>query len=231
MKKILSILFVLTSAFFIFAEETETSAQGQNQNEEQTIERSETYISIQNLIDENLDGNLSQISALSEKLAEEEKDALYEENSVPYWPIALNAIGFGIGSYIQGNTKDAVRATICDAIGGTGLILSVYGMVVFGGAGIVEAILMGMGGQEPNSDLLVKAALCYGGMIVSGSLLTVSNIISIVSSCVYPSVQNKKLSEAIYPTKTDAPEFTLLPIFTPSEKSGIAPGFVCMMKF
>ena len=226
MKKIISILsaLLLVSAI-ITAEEITAPAEA-----EPEFIPSEKYLEIQQLIDDDLENNLDRISLMTQAISEEEKEHLYNENSVPYWPIALNAVGYGIGSYVQGDKKFAIPITILDGISSLSI-----------GAGLVGYMIVGMGNmivyffseKTPNfSESKPEAAialnsLLFGGLACHGVLTA----ISIIRASVYPGIQNRILSDALNPKKNETPEFSFLPIFTPSEKSGIAPGFVCMMQF
>ena len=220
MKKILLVLSVFVLFIgAVFAEETGKSVS------EESAEVSENFLSVQNLINDGIKKNFSQISVLSENLTEDEKIYFYEENKVPYWPIAVNAIGFGIGSYVQGNTVEAVLATVCDIIGylsltyfGLGYYCSVMGTFF----GLLYPPLL-----EQSMDAI---HFFETGMVISGAFLAVSRTISIISSIVYPTQTNRMLENALNPVKNTS-EFTFVPVLTPDKNLGIAPGFVCSINF
>ena len=228
MKKIIAVLSaVLLFSLSTFAEETVTSKPKQEQN----IERSETYISVQNLIDEGLESNFSKISALSENLTDDEKTELYGKNSIPYWTIPINAAGFGIGSYIQGDKKFAVPISIFDGISFLSTGIGLSGLIILGLGDLYIHCLS----DDPVPSLFStnpEITTVLTSMTLAGlACHAVITIISVIRAAVYPKGQNEMLSNALNPKKNDPEEFTLLPLLAPDKNLGIAPGFVCSINF
>ena len=226
MKKIIAVLSaVLLISITAFAEETE------NSTAEEIIERSETYLSVQNLIDEGLKANFSQISKLSENLTDKEKTELYEENKVPYWAIPINAVGFGIGSYIQGDKAFAIPISILDGISSLSMGIGAGGLMILGlGDLYIHCLSDGPVPSIFSTNPEITTALTsmvLGGLACHAVITTVS----VIRAAVYPRGQNEMLSNALNPKKNDAPEFSLLPVLSPDKNIGIAPGFVCSINF
>ena len=201
------------------------------------IMASENFDKVQSLIESGVQENKNEISLLSQSLSDAEKELLVQKNEIPWWPVFLNAcVGFGVGSYIQGDRKEAVRATICDSIGLAGFVTSYVGFFCLAYQKQSD-IADDPDHSNPFSDEdFVKQSVPWlVGMGSFGTLLTVSNIISIVKSILYPIDKNSELKEAIFTKANDssdsAVQVSFAPIFSLGQDLSIAPGLSCKISF
>ena len=122
LKKILSLFFIFfSSATLIFAD-------------------SDQIIEIDNLIKQGTQKNFFEIQEKSSHLPAEEKQYLFDSNQLKTLrPILLNlTIGFGIGSYLQGDSMGGIVGSIC---GGAALgIFVISGMNHWAISGILYII-------------------------------------------------------------------------------------------
>ena len=88
----------------------------------------ENIIKVTTLIDGGLFKNHEAIADASALLTPEQKEAVYAENDKPWWPFALNlGIGYGVGSYVQGDYGFAAVSTCVDAVCDIGICVF-YGL-------------------------------------------------------------------------------------------------------
>jgi len=172
LKKVLFLL-VFTLTFSCFAQDSGNS---------------ELFLEVQTLIKRDLNGNMELIKSKSDKLTLVQKDYIYEEHSVSsVVPFILNFFtGFGLGSWIQGNTVGGIIGIV-----GVGSLTTAsfienttiqgIGVGVFLGAWVTNLILPWTYAGSYNSSL--EEALKMNG-ISSISIAPTLNIAK--NSMLYP---------------------------------------------
>ncbi|HAH62377.1 MAG TPA: hypothetical protein DCL73_09815 [Treponema sp.] len=162
---------------------------------------------VNDLIDEGLFTNESAIRQVALSLTDEQKDAVYSENEKPWWPFALNlGIGYGVGSYVQGDTKFAVASTVIDATCDIATIACYIGLC--------SALYDNLGSgtydntYEFTDDEIRTAAPWIIGMSVAVGAASVWRIIETIRPFNYAKEYNRKLKRSLY---ADDVSFMIVP--------------------
>lgn len=165
---------------------------------------------VQALINKGLFKNADEISALSQSLTPSEAQMLYARNEKQAWQTVFNwLIGFGVGSWIQGDTVGGLTATLGQTsglgllIGGAVLTFSSVDDMVDGDYGkfIGGCTLMGVG-----------LALDIG-----------FQIFSIIRGALYPQRYNSTLRSVLNPSrKENVSNVALMPAFSFDENNNFA---------
>lgn len=221
MKKIISLLIALSMMAGIFA--------------------SENTRKIQSLIQDGVEKNADEISSLTSELSDAEKELIYTQNEIPWWPVFLNAfVGFGVGSYIQGDKGEAVRATICDSIALAGISVCYVGLYSTLLKNNIDIADDPNRSQELSQEELVRELIPWtAGMISFATFASISSIISIVHAVKYPLNKNEVLRNTLFATKASEspssqqkmPDLAFAPIFSLNQDLSLAPGLVCKINF
>lgn len=220
MKKLISIIALFSFLAGVFAQEN--------------IEK------IQSLIEDGVEKNSAEIGTLASSLSNAEKELIYTKNEVPWWPVFLNAfVGFGVGSYIQGDTKEAVRATVCDSIALTGITVCYAGMYSLILKNQTEIADDPNRSKELSDEDFAKQIIPWtAGMLSFAGFATISTVISIVKSIKYPIAKNEVLRNTLFTknatevsSKQKPTEIAFAPIFSLNQDLSFAPGIACEIKF
>ncbi len=155
------------------------------------------------LIDTKLDDyTVTSIQRFSANLSDSQKYFLFEDNKTSgTGPFVANLLfGFGIGSYVQGDTLGGT-ISLCADLGGYGLVI---GGTVAAAAGIAS-----------NSE---SPAVAGSTAILAGTAVLVANkIFTCIRPFTYASSYNQRLFKALYA----GPAFAALPTVTESGDAGV----------
>jgi membrane protein P13 len=157
-------IFFILSLFLILAVGTAFSQDNTNKN----------FLEVQILINDDLDDHYSTIKKRSAVLSFAEKSFIYDDNSKgPWGPFALNLlVGFGIGSWVQGDGTGGAIGTI-GGVGGL-LLMSAdrssfgpsstaqIGAIIFLSSFIIDLILPFTHSSSYNKKL--KRAIGFGAL-------------------------------------------------------------------
>lgn len=142
-------------------------------------QQSETYFQVNALLKKGLLKNENEISNLAANLTEQEKNFLYIENEKNSTiPFILNLfLGYGIGSFAQGDTKAGIIGLTGNILGTT---LGITGYVLFAPAityvftTILTAPIAGLANEQidfnleaSSAQLITGAALFFTGAAIS----------------------------------------------------------------
>lgn len=118
-----------------------------NQQTTDSVGSSEVYFMVSNLIDKGLNENKFQIANLSPQLSSNQKTMLYTQHQKSAGgPFALNFfLGWGIGSYVQGDIGGGVFQSIADGFGLIMIIVGVSGDEISAGPIAVGCISYAVG--------------------------------------------------------------------------------------
>lgn len=173
---------------------------------------------VNDLIDDGLFSNESAIKQVSSSLTEEQKDAVFSENEKPWWPFALNlGIGYGVGSYVQGDIKFAVASTVIDAACDAATIVCY--------AGLCSSLYGSLGSKtydssdEFTNDEIQAAVPWIIGMSAAVGIESVWRILETIRPFNYAKAYNKKLRESLY---ADDVSFMIIPAIVPDDNMQLA---------
>ena len=159
----------------------------QNDNGADTInDGTKAYSKINSLIDSGLEKNFEQIQILSGKISESDKDSILNGNKKDAgMAFAVNwLVGFGIGSFIQGDTN-AGLVTLLGELGAIGIL----------GGGIAT---MGI-----DSTVAISLAITGTGVLLG------FKIFEMIRPFVFADNYNKKLNQALKISFNVTPYFNL----------------------
>ncbi|MDR2478080.1 MAG: P13 family porin [Treponema sp.] len=151
------------------------------------------YSEAQALLAEGLNRNFNAISSLAGFLTEEDRIALYQEFVFPNWkrivgiPLSF-AVGYGIGSFIQGDTVWGGISLAVDIVGSTSLYT---GMFLFS-ASIAAMPFLAVAGKFSETWTLANWLLFGGLGLVAGN-----HIASGIRSITYPKIYDNQLRRAL----------------------------------
>ena len=155
------------------------------------------------LIDNKLDAStVASIQQFSANLSDSQKYFLFEDNKTSgTGPFVANLLfGFGIGSYVQGDTLGGT-ISLCADLGG-------YGLVIGGTVAVVARMIC-------NSE---SPAVTGTTAILAGTAVLVANkIFTCIRPFTYASSYNQRLSKALYAS----PAFAALPTVSESGDAGV----------
>lgn len=201
MKKLLMILAVAIATMVggsaLFAQETASSS-------------SDNYFTVKALIEDDLFDNKALILTKSDSLSKAEKVNLYDDSKKnPWLAFGLNlAVGFGIGSFVNGDKKGGTTQLVGQILGGAFVGLG-YGLQF---ASVMLARGAFSGGNYSESDYMV-AEILYAtgvGVIVGGAILiSAYQIYGIVRAFTFTNSYNDTLKQSLGITSTD---ISLLPV-------------------
>jgi hypothetical protein len=118
--------------------------QEQYQPQQRQIVNMEKRIKIQILIDDGIEKNKKEIMMESVYLSPTDIEILYEKNKKTAMGWALNGLGFGIGSYTQGNIVVGIAQTILDGFGSIFVSKGNIDDVHIGAAAMLTSRILGM---------------------------------------------------------------------------------------
>ncbi len=164
MKKLLTIFAVLValSSVQIFAQEVQESQKSQE---------ADNFFKVNTLLKTDLFKNENEISLLAANLSSSEKEFLYIENKKsPTVPFCLNFfVGWGIGSFVQGDTKTGV-ISLSGNLAGSTLMLVGY---LISSPILTQYYAAVANGTESSFDWQANSGkiLAGGGLIFAGSII------------------------------------------------------------
>lgn len=175
---------------------------------------------VNNLIDEGLFTNEAAIKQAAMSLTEEQKNAVYSENEKPWWPFALNlGVGYGVGSYVQGDTGFAVASTVIDAACDVAVVVCY--------AGFCSTIYdrLGTDGFKDDyrfTDSDIRAAAPWiAGMVSAVGVASVWRVIETIRPFNYAKKYNSNLKQCLY---ADDMSFMIVPSMTAENNMQVALG-------
>jgi hypothetical protein len=171
----------------------------------------DTQYQIQKLIKDGLIKNKEEIQKESLSLTPAEREALYKRNkqkAAAGWAALDFGIGFGIGSYIQGDIVFGVTQSIMDGVGYTLMMISFIEMMKAVNYDYYDDDGFYHSRREYNSDVLIITYL--SSLVILGS----SRIMSWIFPFSYQKRYNRALEEAL---NTKNFSYSIDPLIVPKD--------------
>ncbi len=152
-----------------------------------------SYARVNGLIDSGMMKNRDQISYLSSGLSSSEAMMLYNSNKMNSGvPFALNfLLGYGIGSFVQGDTAGGVTALVGELIGGAALL---GGYACYG----VALVNHDYSDNQADIDAATSQLALGAGLIIGGGVVLIGmRIYEMIRPFSYAKKYNETLFEAL----------------------------------
>ena len=170
------------------------------------------------LLHEGLYKNLDEIEKIADELSPEEKELLYvmhkKSDMIP--SIANYYIGYGIGSFLQGDTKTAIPTLILHVTGvlvaDTGIVLWLYPYIAY----------EWFGSHNPESlnldEFEIYKNLGYGFIAAGAAVVLASKMFSVIKAHQYTDSYNETLKKAVLKSEDEKISLTMSPLVNVADK-------------